>query len=972
MSRSVATNSWLIYGSRLLSVGLAFLTVLAIARSVGPRGTGEYAVGVAAAGILIQVGNGGLSTAALYFAARRPRRAGKILSLAWVWSGVILLLGTLAVPSLTGLGLDRPAALLVAVWAGLQMAVLLQDQLLLAVRQFVESGVIQVTRRFSGFLLTVIAVLSGWRDVRYLFGAAILGDALAIVAGATLLGRRHVHPATFPRRGLRPFLALGLRAFPVLLLPYLLFRSDVLLLKIWRGAQETGVYAVAAQVIDAVLLLPAAFGGVLFVAMTERRETRAEVRQGVRRVLLPVALTAIVLAAAGPWLLPALFGRAFEPAYAMMLLLLPGAIAIAIETQVAQYFAKEGFPWFLSLAWLGGLVVNLGLNLFAIPRFGGRGAAVTSTVAYILVTWIVMRRYSSRTGTSMSSLLARRRSGPAGAAEGSVEGQTLMSFYPLSGAETAGFEDAVAERLTVSSLRIRSFPQMWRELRRLRRQVTFALTGSDEGGQRTLADVFLFLVRSERKAYFHLASRRSEAYRPGRALAGLAGLAMGTLVGAGAVAGNFLDARRLGRTAPRPRRRGPGPTVAYLRSSAAMPAIGGSVGHSHGIISRLAEAGHTVTVFAAAPPCVLPPGAEFRPVPSTRLSSPFHELNLHSHARRYHRLVRRGVRRDTSFLYQRYVVNDLSGVRLARDLGVPLVLEFNGSEVWVARHWSRPLALEKLAASIEAACLRSADLVVTVSRALGDEALRQGVAERRLLVYPNGVDPREFDPGRFRGEDVRRIRTALGVSHDAVLVTHVGTFAAWHGTEVLARAILALPDTIGGRPVHFLFVGDGLRAAATRALLQPEIARGRVTMAGSRPQSETPGILAASDVLVSPQTRNEDGTPFFGSPTKLFEYMAMGKIVVASDLDQLGEVLRGWVPDSRPSAGASGLLAPPGDPAALAAVLGEAAALSMNPDCELGIRARRQVVNAFTWKHHVGAILERLGALDEGGRCAAA
>jgi glycosyltransferase involved in cell wall biosynthesis len=49
-------------------------------------------------------------------------------------------------------------------------------------------------------------------------------------------------------------------------------------------------------------------------------------------------------------------------------------------------------------------------------------------------------------------------------------------------------------------------------------------------------------------------------------------------------------------------------------------------------------------------------------------------------------------------------------------------------------------------------------------------------------------------------------------------------------------------------------------------------------------------LLDACDILVSPHIPLADGSDFFGSPTKIFEYMAMGKGIVASRLGQIGEV----------------------------------------------------------------------------------
>ncbi len=243
----------------------------------------------------------------------------------------------------------------------------------------------------------------------------------------------------------------------------------------------------------------------------------------------------------------------------------------------------------------------------------------------------------------------------------------------------------------------------------------------------------------------------------------------------------------------------------------------------------------------------------------------------------------------------------MSGVLLRDELKVPLVLEFNGSEVWAQRHWGEPLKLEALGNAVERVSLRHADLVVMVSQPLVEQAVALGAARERVLFYPNGIDPQVFDPARFTAQDARaRARGARRSRPTPALLTFVGTFGTWHGTDVLATAIRRLIDAerawLERQRVHFLYVGDGALAPKVRAILGDGTGAPFVTLAGTRPQAETPRTLAASDILLSPHVPNPDGTPFFGSPTKLFEYMAMAKPIVASDLDQIGWVLKGWRP----------------------------------------------------------------------------
>jgi glycosyltransferase involved in cell wall biosynthesis len=396
------------------------------------------------------------------------------------------------------------------------------------------------------------------------------------------------------------------------------------------------------------------------------------------------------------------------------------------------------------------------------------------------------------------------------------------------------------------------------------------------------------------------------------------------------------------------------------------PLVGGSVGHVAGVANALRRAGTELRIVAVAvQPLVDPAIRQVLVAPHSQAAYP-HELNLFRYHRKYLREVfRQAADFRPAFVYQRYSLDDMSGIFLRRRTGIPLILEFNGSETWIQRHWGKPLRFQGTAERIERANLLYADLVVVVSDEIRKQVRSLGVPAERVLFYPNCVDSAIFDPGRFTREEVGRIRNRLGVPADADLLTFVGTFGQWHGTEVLAEAIRRLADHerrwLQSKRVHFLLVGDGQYGEKVRAIL-----RGIpfVTLTGYRPQSETPAILAATDVCLSPHVPNPDGTPFFGSPTKLFEYMAMGKLVVASDLGQIGWVLRGWQPGCTPPSlsdrtSPAALLVEPGNPDSLIQGIRNAVETAPDARSRMGERARDFVLRSFTWDRNVRAVLDR-------------
>ncbi|MBI4169314.1 MAG: glycosyltransferase family 4 protein [Acidobacteria bacterium] len=401
--------------------------------------------------------------------------------------------------------------------------------------------------------------------------------------------------------------------------------------------------------------------------------------------------------------------------------------------------------------------------------------------------------------------------------------------------------------------------------------------------------------------------------------------------------------RRLARHAPRP---AGGRRVCYFRSDLwGGVRAGGSVAHTAGVAAGFRAAGADLFFISTYPPALVDPARHaVHLVPPDGLYNVGREVPYFAHSLRFERSAARVLaERPADLIYQRFDAGNHAGVVLSRRLGVPLVLEYNGSEVWIADHWDRSFRWRSLFVGLEEVNLRHADLIVVVSEALRETLLSRGVEPERIVVQPNGVDPERYRPDLDGGA----VRRKFGVEGRTV-VGFIGIFGAWHGAPVLARAAVRV---LAGRPeVRFLFVGDGVQRREAEAILQSAGCARGAAFAGVVPQEEGPAHLAAMDVLVAPHVRNPDGTPFFGSPTKLFEYMAMGRGIVASRLGQIGDVLE----DGRTS-----LLVPPGDAETLARAI-----IRLVDDVplrdRLGAAARRRALERHTWETGVRRLIDRL------------
>ena len=481
----------------------------------------------------------------------------------------------------------------------------------------------------------------------------------------------------------------------------------------------------------------------------------------------------------------------------------------------------------------------------------------------------------------------------------------------------------------------------------LRRRYASAILVAPDLAQRRLrlTSLVLGLPRARRRWRMDLRGQR-ESWRLGQHVVRNAlpimrhAAACGLALACGQAALTLLD--HLIR--PRPLTSGPAPRrVLYLRSQLWLGLEGGgSVAHTAGVIGGLQQAGVEVHAVASdrlagvtAPTEIISPEMWF--------DGWLRELeDLAYNVAFFLAALRTALRVRPQAIYQRHTAFNCCGAVLSRVLRLPLILEFNSSEVWKGRYWGG-LRLAAMAALVERINLRAADRVVVVSDVLRRQLVAAGVPAERVLVNPNGVDPRQFRPDAGGA----RVRRRLGLG-STLVVGFSGTFGAWHGIPTLAAA---LPMVIEARPaVRWLLIGDGpLRAVIDDAVARHRLGE-RVCRIGLVPHKDMPAYLAACDVLVSPHGRQADGGEFFGSPTKLYEYMATGRPIVASAVGQIADVL---VDEE------SALLVPPDDARALCGAivrLVDDACLRVR----LGSAARQVAEQHHTWLQNAERLLECL------------
>jgi glycosyltransferase involved in cell wall biosynthesis len=374
--------------------------------------------------------------------------------------------------------------------------------------------------------------------------------------------------------------------------------------------------------------------------------------------------------------------------------------------------------------------------------------------------------------------------------------------------------------------------------------------------------------------------------------------------------------------------------------------------HITSIVRALQAMGHSVTVLS--PPGVDPLDSRHNaPVDKSRVKTGgiqtlwkwisrhmpnflFELAEIGYNLPAWWRLRRMLAAQKFDLIYERYAFFLVAGAVLARQHGIPFVLEAN--EVSGIAHRARPQSYPRLCSWFERFLFARCAGIHTVSSRLKQMILSQRVPDGRVHVVPNAFDVAKIKTHGKNPELIGRYHL-----QNKLVLGFAGWFDHWDRLDFFVDVFRELRNTHDN--LHLLLIGDGPVLAEVRKLIARDDLTPHVTLTGPVTRNKIYDYLSLIDIAVLPHSND------FGSPVVMFEFMGLKIPVVAPRLPPIMDVHTN---------GKTGMLFDPLDVAQCRQAIEQ---LVMAPELRHQIAqwAYQKLQSDHTWHRNAALILESAG-----------
>jgi len=412
----ITQNSFIVLGSKVISLLISICSGIIIARTLGPEGKGVLSIAFLVPTLLCTFFTFDSSVGIRYYVAKKPDQVGHIIKGSFAYGGflgiaLVLLCYLALIPFHKSI--SQKIAIDILAIAILLVPFIIASNLfsavLLGMQRFFTASVISLTS--IGTYTLLILVLSQ-------ISITIKGVVISKLATSfiiTLLfimvlwkGKLITHQVTLDVKILKDIIKYGLKSYPGTIAQFLNYRLDFFLVAYFLSFEQVGLYALAINWSELIFYLPDSMAMVLFptIASSKSIKDSNELTAIMTKAVIIITLIgSIFICLFAGKLIPFLYTDKFLNSIYPLFILLPGVIMLSVWKVIIADLAGRGFPQYKSITSTIGVVSNVMLNIVLIPLYGINGAAIATAISYSLTAVLSIYWFIKITGTALSPLL---------------------------------------------------------------------------------------------------------------------------------------------------------------------------------------------------------------------------------------------------------------------------------------------------------------------------------------------------------------------------------------------------------------------------------------------------------------------------------------------------------------------------------------------------------------------------------------
>lgn len=413
---SLSKNSLVTFITEVLLFITGFIVAIIIARVLGPAGDGIYSLILLIPGIMISFGNFGIGPASAYFVGSKKYKIEDVVSNSLILALFLGFILILIFGGLFQLGFFQkfihsnqisPLYLWIIVLT-IPISLLLSFlQSIIGGRgELIDYNKIRILQNFLQLVAVIILLLILKQGI---FGAVFSSIFSIIVTTlfVIILIKKITEFRLFLNKNLlKDSFTYGGKVSLANALSFLNYRSDMFFLAFYLTPAAVGFYSVAVSIAERLLIIPGSFATALFPRVSSNNLEANDLTPRVtRHAFFILFISSLLLFFLARPLITLIFGSAFLPSITPLVILLPGIIVFGVESVLAADLAARGKPEFAVYSSFACLIVDTTLNFILIPKWGVSGAALASSISYLVDTLIFLVAFLKISKKSLSEVL---------------------------------------------------------------------------------------------------------------------------------------------------------------------------------------------------------------------------------------------------------------------------------------------------------------------------------------------------------------------------------------------------------------------------------------------------------------------------------------------------------------------------------------------------------------------------------------